>query len=122
MAFCLLANLVVLLHAAFLVFVVAGALLVARWPRLLPVHVACVAWGAYVELAGKICPLTPLENHFRELAGQAGYSGGFIEHYLIPALYPARLTASVQTKIGLGVLALNGLLYAVVWRRIRATH
>ncbi|HEX9754065.1 MAG TPA: DUF2784 domain-containing protein [Gemmatimonadales bacterium] len=120
MGFRLLANFVVLLHAAFLLFVVAGALLVARWPRLLPVHLACVAWGAYVELAGKICPLTPLENHFRGLAGLAGYSGGFIEQYLIPALYPARLTASVQTAIGLGVLALNGALYALLWKRMRS--
>lgn len=122
MGFRLLANLVVLLHAAFLLFVVAGALLVVRWPRLLPIHLACVAWGAYVELAGKICPLTPLENHFRRLAGLAGYPGGFIEHYLIPALYPPQLTASVQIAIGLGVLVLNGVLYAALWRRIRVTH
>jgi hypothetical protein len=113
----LLADLVVLAHAAFLLFVVGGALLVARWPRLLPAHLVCVAWGSYVELAGKVCPLTPLENFFRRLAGEAGYGGGFIEHYLIPALYPSGLTARIQVGLGLGALVLNAGLYAVLWRR-----
>ncbi len=119
MPYALLADLTVLLHGLFLLFVIAGALAVIRWPRLWPLHVACVAWGVYVALAGKICPLTPLENRFRRLAGEAGYGGGFIEHYLLPVIYPAGLTPGLQAALGAGALLLNVLLYAALWRRRR---
>src|SRR5574337_273160 len=89
MPYLLIANLLVFLHLAFVGFVVLGALLVLRWPRLAWIQLPCALWGALIEFAGWGCPLTPLENRFRQLGGQAGYAGGFIEHYLLPILYPA---------------------------------
>lgn len=112
-----LGDLVVALHGAFLLFVTVGALLVVRWPKLVPLHLGCVVWGAYVALAGKVCPLTPLENRFRRQAGEAGYEGGFIEHYLLPVIYPPGLTRELQLAIGVGVIALNLALYTLLWRR-----
>jgi membrane protein implicated in regulation of membrane protease activity len=119
MGFRLLADLTVLVHFAFVLFVVGGALLVARWRKLLPLHVACAGWGAYIEFAGRVCPLTPLENRLRRLAGQAGYEGGFVEHYIIPVLYPAGLTADLQMTLGWLVVAVNVVLYSWVWWRWR---
>ena len=117
----LLADFIVVLHAAFVLFVVGGALLVAKWPRLLPGHLVCVAWGAYTEFTGTICPLTPLENHFRRLAGESGYAGGFIEHYVIPAIYPAGLTPGIQLALGVLAVGVNVAAYAMLWyRRARA--
>lgn len=117
----LLADLIVVLHATFVLFVVGGALLVAKWPRLLPVHLVCVAWGAYTEFTGTVCPLTPLENHLRRLAGESGYTGGFIEHYVIPVIYPAGLTPGLQLALGVLAVAVNVVAYAVLWRRRRPT-
>jgi hypothetical protein len=113
----LLANALVLLHLAFILFVVAGGLLVARDKRLIWLHLPAAAWGALIEFMGWICPLTPLENHFRKLSGKAGYEGGFIEHYLLPLIYPETLTATVQTVLGILVLAINFLIYSWLWRR-----
>lgn len=113
----LLADLVVVVHVAFVAFVVTGGLLVLRRPRLAWLHVPCALWGAWVELSGWICPLTPLEISLRRAAGQAGYTGGFLEHYVIPVLYPAGLTRGIQVVLGVAVLALNAGAYAVVvWR------
>ena len=117
MLYRLLADVVVLLHGAFILFVVTGVVLVARWRRLLLVHLLCAAWGAWSEFTGTICPLTPLENSFRRLAGNSGYQGGFIEHYLIPMIYPAGLTSELQTALGLAVVVVNGLGYGLLWRR-----
>jgi hypothetical protein len=114
-----LADLTVVLHLGFILFVVFGVLLVARWPRLLPGHLVCAAWGAYTEFTGTVCPLTPLENQFRRLAGEAGYEGGFIGHYLWPLIYPAGLTPTIQVGLGVGVLALNAAGYAFLWHRRR---
>jgi hypothetical protein len=119
MGFRLLADLIVALHAAFILFVVGGVGLVVRWPRLLPVHLVCVAWGAYTEFTGTVCPLTPLENQFRRLAGESGYTGGFIEHYLIPVIYPAGLTPRIQLMLGLLAIGVNLIGYAALWRRRR---
>jgi len=116
----LLANLVVLLHLGFVVFVVAGGLLVLRWPRLARVHLPCAAWGALIEIAGWICPLTPLEIWLRVRAGQAGYHGGFVENYVIPVLYPGNLTRGIQVGLGLTVLVLNVAVYTWAWRRTKA--
>ena len=112
-----LADAVVLLHMCFVVFVVAGGLLVLRWRRMAWVHVPCAVWGAWIEFAGWICPLTPLEIWLRRRAGETGYETGFIEHYLLPVLYPSELTRSTQLVLGTVVVVLNVVLYAWVWRR-----
>lgn len=111
------ADLVASLHFAFVVFVVLGGLLVLRWPRLAWLHLPAVAWGASIELLGWICPLTPLENRLRHEAGLAGYEGGFVEHYLLPMLYPASLSRSVQVILGLSVLLINAVVYGSILRR-----
>jgi len=111
-----LAAIVLLLHLGFIVFVVAGAVLVARRPRLLPLHLAAVAWGIAIEVTGAACPLTGLENHLRMLAGTAGYAGGFVDHYLVALIYPSGLTRALQWGLAAVVLALNAVLYVRVVR------
>ena len=113
----ILADLLVLVHFGFVLFVVAGGALVLRWPRLALVHVPAAIWGAWIELSGGICPLTPWEKSLRERAGQAAYAGDFIGHYVLPVLYPVDLSREVQIWLGLGVLAINLALYTVVVRR-----
>jgi hypothetical protein len=115
--YALLANLTVAAHLAFVAFVVLGGLLVLRWPRVMWLHLPCAAWGALVELGGWICPLTPLEQEFRERAGEGAYGTSFLEHYVIPLLYPGALTREIQIGLGLGVVALNVAIYAAVWRK-----
>jgi hypothetical protein len=115
----LLADLVVGLHLLFVCFVVGGGLLVLRRPRLAWVHLPAAAWGALIEFAGWICPLTPLEKWLRGRGGGAGYEGDFVEHYLLPVLYPAGLTREVQIGLGVLVLAANVGIYWYVWRRRR---
>ena len=116
-----LADLVVILHAAFVAFVVIGGLFVLRWPRLAWMHVPAAVWGALIEFAGWICPLTPLENSLRARAGEAGYSGGFVDHYIMPVLYPAALTRTTQLVLGALVLAINTAVYVtLIIRRRRA--
>jgi hypothetical protein len=118
MPYRLLADLTVLLHFAFLVFVVAGALLARRHRAWLVAHLLAVAWGVYVEASGRLCPLTAVENRLRQRAGEAGYSGGFIEHYLLPIIYPEGLTRNGQIALAVLVVALNVVLYArILWRR-----
>jgi uncharacterized protein DUF2784 len=111
------ADLVVVLHFAFVLFVVFGGLLVLWWPRVAYLHVPAAIWGALIEFTGWICPLTPLENALRARAGQAGYQGDFVEHYILPALYPAALTRDIQLLLGAIVLLLNLAIYAYVLRR-----
>jgi hypothetical protein len=117
MIYGLLAEVVLVVHAAFVAFVVLGGLAVLRWPRLAWIHIPAAAWGAFIEFSGLICPLTPLENDLRIRGGQAGYSGGFIDHYLLPALYPAGLTRPTQFVLGTCVLLLNGTAYWLLYRR-----
>ena len=119
MIFRRLADLVLLVHLAFVMFVALGGLLVLRRPRLAWVHVPVALYGALIEFAGFICPLTPLENWLRRRGGEAGYEGGFVEHYITAALYPAGLTRELQIGIGVGVLVLNAVVYAAVLRRRR---
>lgn len=102
---------VVGLHAAFVLFVVFGGLLVWRWPRAAWVHLPAAAWGAIIEFAGWTCPLTPLENRLRALAYEPGYTGDFVARYVFPVLYPEGLTREVQVTLGLAVMALNALIY-----------
>ena len=120
MGFAGLAFATVLFHLAFILFVIFGGLLVARRRRLMPLHLACAAWGAYVALANRICPLTPLEKWFRRQAGQAGYEGSFLEHYMLAVIYPTGLTATTQQILGVFVIVLNVGVYAWLWRRRRA--
>lgn len=119
MPFRLFADATVLLHAAFVAFVVLGGLLVLKRPRLAWVHLPAAAWGAWVEFAGIACPLTPLENWFRARGGQAAYTSDFIEHYLMPVLYPASLSREVQWALGALVLVVNTVVYLVLLRRRR---
>jgi hypothetical protein len=114
-----LAAMVLLLHLGFILFVVAGAALVARRRRLLPLHLAAVAWGAAIEATGGACPLTGLENRLRMLAGTAGYAGGFVDHYLVGLVYPSGLTRELQWLLAAVVLALNAVLYLRIVRRGR---
>ncbi len=100
----------VLIHIAFVLFVVFGGLLVVRWRWMTGLHLPAAVWGALVELFSWECPLTPLENELRHKAGQAGYEGGFVEHYFHPILYPAGLGREAHVVIGLSVVVLNALL------------
>ena len=118
----LLADAVVLLHLAFVAFAVAGGLLVLRWRRVALLHLPALAWAAFVEFSGRICPLTPLENALRAAAGTAAYEGGFVEHYLLPVLYPAQLTRELQFLLGTGLLAFNLAVYAAVAWQLRRRH
>jgi len=113
----LLADGVLVLHLAFILFVMLGGLLVLRWPRVAWLHVPAVLWGIYVELSGRLCPLTPLENSLREAAGQAGYSGGFIEHYVTAVIYPDGLSRGIQMVLATIVVLVNGLVYWRLWAR-----
>lgn len=115
-----LADVVLVAHFAFVLFVVFGGLLVLRWRRLAWVHVPVALYGSLIEFVGFICPLTPLEVWLRRLGGEAGYEGGFIERYITAALYPTGLTREIQLALGLGVLVLNAIVYAFVWRRWKA--
>lgn len=117
MLYRILADGVLVLHLAFIIFVVLGGLLVLRWPWLAWVHLPTAAYGVLIEFVGWVCPLTPLENRLRELGGQSGYTGGFVEHYLLPIIYPSRLTYGMQVALGVAVLAINALIYLVVIRR-----
>jgi len=119
-SFLLLADAVVVLHLLFVVFVVGGGGLVLRWPCLAWLHLPCVAWGVVVELAGWICPLTPLENHLRRLGGETGYGGSFIGQYLMPVLYPSGLTRHGQVILGLLAVGVNVAIYGRLlyrWRK-----
>jgi hypothetical protein len=111
------ADFVVVLHLAFIVFVAVGGMLVLRWPRLAWAHLPAVAWGALIEFAGWICPLTPLENRLRAAAGESGYAGGFIDRYLMPVVYPSGLTRGVQLALGVAVIVINLVIYGLLLRR-----
>ena len=120
MPYALLADLVLVLHATFILFVVFGGLLVLWRPRLIWLHVPAATWGVLIEFLGWICPLTYLENGLRSAAGDSGYATGFIDHYLAPMVYPSALTHETQVLLGLAVLILNAIMYALVWRKTRA--
>jgi hypothetical protein len=115
-----LANLVVLVHFGFVLFVSIGALAVLRWRRLAWVHVPAAIWGVLIEFAGWICPLTPLENALRLRAGEVGYEGGFIDHYITSLVYPEGLTRRSQVVLGILVLAFNAVVYALLVVRRRS--
>lgn len=115
--YALLADVVLVLHFAFVVFVALGGLIVLKWRRAAWVHVPAALWGVAIELGGGICPLTPLENRLRELAGGQPYGGDFVARYLLPLVYPAGLTREMQIALGLSVLLVNAAIYVWILRR-----
>ena len=112
------ADAIVVFHLLFICFAIGGGLLVLRWRWLMFAHLPCVAWAVLVELMHWPCPLTRWENHFRERYGAGGYDGGFIDHYLIPIIYPDGLTDAIQVAIGLFVFAVNTTVYGILTARI----
>lgn len=112
-----LAEAIVLIHFAFILFVMFGGLLVLKWRRLIWVHLLAVVWGVLVVAMGWICPLTPLENRLRSMAGQEGYSGDFISRYLLPLIYPAGLDVDLQVAIPAFVVMINGIIYVFYFRK-----
>jgi len=120
MLYRLTADVLVVVHLGFIIFVVVGGFLAWQWRRLARLHIPIALWGALIEFTGWTCPLTPLENGLRRLAGDVGYDGGFIEHYVIPIIYPATLTSATQVGLGILVLLLNCVAYSVYFTRRRS--
>ena len=114
----ILADALVVLHLAFIIFVIFGGFLTLKWRRLVFVHPLAAIWGALIEFSGWICPLTPLEQKFRQAGGTAGYTTTFIEHYLLPVIYPAGLTRELQIFFGFSVVAINAVAYFILIRRM----
>jgi Protein of Unknown function (DUF2784). len=121
MAYRAAADAILVAHLVFVLFVVFGALLILRWPRLAWLHIPAVVWAAFIEFSGTICPLTPLEVALRQRAGQAGYGGGFVDHYVVSLLYPEGLTQNTQAMLGAMVVAINAAIYIVAFRRRRTS-
>ena len=115
----LLADAVLVFHGLFIAWAALGALAVCRWPRLAMVHLPALAWAVWIESSGRICPLTPLENSLRRAAGESGYSGGFIEHYLGRIIYPAGLTREAQWTVAGALLLFNAAVYGLLVARRR---
>ncbi len=123
MTYRLLADLTVAVHGLFVLFVLFGGVLALKRRWVAWFHLPSAAWGAWIEFQGWICPLTPLENHLRRLGNEAGYDGGFVEHYVLPVLYPPGLTRDVQITLGVIVLGLNVAVYgSLVWRQLHESQ
>ena len=118
MLYRLAADLLVLLHLLFILYVIAGGLAVFKWPWTAFLHLPAAVWGALIEFRGWVCPLTPLENRLRQLAGEDGYTEGFIEHYILQVVYPPGLTRDMQMTLGTIVVAINVLVYGVLLYRL----
>ncbi len=119
MTYLFLANSILTIHLLFIVFVVFGGLLVFYLRWIVWLHIPAFLWGALIEFSGWICPLTPLENHFRRLAGQGGYDSGFIHNYLLKIIYPDGLTPQIQIFLGFGILIINLFVYGVYIKKKR---
>ncbi|WP_397474080.1 DUF2784 domain-containing protein [Pusillimonas sp.] len=117
--YALAADIVLVVHGLFVAFVIFGGLLVLWRPRLACLHLPALAWGATVISMGWICPLTPLENELRALAGQTPYDGGFIQQYLWPLIYPPGLTRAMQVGLALVLVIGNSAVYLTIWKRRR---
>lgn len=115
----LLADLTVILHLLFIVFVLLGALLLLKWHKLIWLHLPCLFWGVMVELMGWYCPLTPMENYFRQQAGLEMYAGDFVMQYIMPIIYPPDLTREFQLLFGITVLLMNIGIYSYLFWRSR---
>ena len=112
------ADIIVLAHLGFIVFAALGGFLVVRWPKFVFLHLPCALWGVLIAFGGWICPLTHLEMHFRQLSGQVGYDGGFIDHYVMPLIYPAGLTRGMQIAFGVSILSVNLYAYGRLLRNL----
>lgn len=112
------ADLLVVIHLGFILFVIGGGFLVLRWRWISLVHLPAALWGALIEFRGWLCPLTPLEQELRLAAGEQGYAGGFIQHYLLPLIYPDALTRDIQIVLGVFVIVVNLVAYGWVLVRI----
>jgi hypothetical protein len=117
MPYSLLADIALVIHFAFIIFVLLGGILAIWWRKVVWLHFPAAAWGALIEFAGWICPLTPLENHLRVKGGQAGYPGGFVEEYVLPVIYPAGLTREIQIIFGILVITVNLVVYWKVFHK-----
>jgi Protein of Unknown function (DUF2784) len=111
-----LADLVLVVHALFIVFVILGGLIVLKWHKALWIHIPSALWGALIEFFGWICPLTYLENYFRVIGKGDSYESSFIQHYLLPVIYPPGLTTDIQILLGSIVIIINIIIYSIVWR------
>lgn len=116
------ADLIVILHLAFIIFVILGGLLVLRWRWVMFLHIPAAIWGALIEFQGWYCPLTPLEQKLRRSAGEVAYEGGFVGHYILPIIYPEQLTHNLQLVLGSIVVVTNIVIYAVILRRSSPAH
>ena len=114
------ADALVVVHFLFTAFVIFGGFLTWRWPRIALAHLPALAWGCWIEVSHAVCPLTPLENHWRHLAGEAGYQGGFLAHYLVRVLYPPGLTWQIQEELAVLLILINVVAYVGLIRRRRA--
>ena len=112
------ADFLVIMHLLFIIFVVAGGFTIVRWRWMVLLHVPAAIWGAFVEIKGLLCPLTPWENSLRQLAGEKGYPESFIEHYIIPLIYPAELSQHMLIIMGVMVIAINLCVYTFILYRI----
>ena len=115
----LLADLLVVVHLLFIAFAVFGGAFALRWPKAAWGHLPALTWAVWIERTGGICPLTPLENRLRAAGGEAGYVGSFIDHYLMPIIYPADLTRDLQWALAAALVAINAVIYDAVLRRAR---
>jgi hypothetical protein len=120
MPYAVLADLVLVVHLAFVVFVALGGLLALRWPAVVVAHLPAAAWGAFIELTGRICPLTPLENSLRGAAGETRYAGDFVGRYVFPVVYPEGISRDIQLVLGALVIVVNVAIYGIVWQMRRA--
>jgi len=109
------ADFLVLVHLLFIMFVILGGLLTLKKKWFFYLHIPAVIWAALIEFKGWICPLTPWENQLRQAGGEAGYTGGFIEHYIIPIIYHDKLTVELQIIFGVAVIAINIVIYSLVF-------
>lgn len=116
MKYALLADIVLIIHLLFIIFVILGGLLLLRWRKAAWFHLPLLAWAIFIEFTGWICPLTPLENSLRNMGGGSGYSGNFIEHYLLPLVYPEAMTRGVQMTLGTLLIIINICTYFYSYR------
>ncbi len=117
-----LAELVLLIHFSFILFVVFGGFAVLKWKRIIYYHIPAALWGIVIEITGWVCPLTPLEIELRVRAGSGFYTGGFIDRYLTPIVYPPGFTRQLQYYLAAGLIIINAAAYFLVWKKLRKSQ